>query len=41
MVARIADPATHDVIVRDQLRMVARIASAAEVAQALAAHGDY
>ena len=30
-----ADPATHDVIVRDQLRMVARIASAAEVAQAL------
>ncbi|HWV12739.1 MAG TPA: isochorismatase family cysteine hydrolase [Sphingobium sp.] len=30
-----ADPATHEVIVRDQLRMVARITSAADVAQAI------
>ncbi|MCK0532451.1 cysteine hydrolase family protein [Sphingobium agri] len=36
-----ADPATHDIIVRDQLRMVARIASAADIAQALVTPGDY
>lgn len=36
-----ADPATHDVIVRDQLRMVARIASADDVAQALDTPASY
>lgn len=36
-----ADPATHDVIVRDQLRMVARIAGAADVAQALTPPNSY
>lgn len=30
-----ADPATHEVIVRDQLRMVARVASADDIDQAL------
>lgn len=33
-----ADPATHDVIVRDQLRMVARIGSAEDIAQALVSY---
>jgi nicotinamidase-related amidase len=36
-----ADPATHEVIVRDQLRMVARIASADDVARSLPAPGSY
>lgn len=30
-----ADPATHDVIVRDQLRMIARITSAGDIMQAI------
>jgi len=36
-----ADPATHEIIIRDQLRMVARIASADEIEQALQASGPY
>jgi nicotinamidase-related amidase len=36
-----ADPATHEVIIRDQLRMVARVASADEIEQALLASGPY
>ena len=35
-----ADPAAHDLIVREQLRMVARIASAAEIAEALVSGGS-
>jgi len=30
-----SDPATHEVIVRDQLRMIARVASATQITQAL------
>lgn len=36
-----ADPATHEVIIRDQLRMIARIASADDVEQALEGPSAY
>ena len=36
-----ADPVTHEVIIKDQLRMIARIASADDVEQALQGSGPY
>jgi nicotinamidase-related amidase len=36
-----ADPVTHEVIIKDQLRMIAHVASADDVEQALQGSGPY